>query len=159
MTKTTSRVLTVTVLAAVMIALMMVVARFQRPPGGPVPIAYDREQCAECRMLVSEPAFAAQIQTRDGRVLDFDDPGCLITYEETQHPDEHAVYFHELRGDRWLPKERTVFVSVDHSPMGYGLGAAEVGTPGAISFEEARARVLARGRGGHAAGPAPGARP
>lgn len=159
MTKRASRVVTAAVAVAALIALIAVVMRLQRPPSGPVAIVYDHEQCAHCRMLVSEPAFAAQIQTRDGRVLNFDDPGCLIAYEEAHHPDERAVYFHELRGDRWLPRERTVFVPTDHSPMGYGLGAAEVGTPGAISFEEARARVLSRRGGGHAQRPDPGAAP
>lgn len=150
MTKTTSRVLTVTVLAAVMIVLMMVVARLQRPPSGPVPIAYDREQCAECRMLVSEPAFAAQIQTRDGRVLDFDDPGCLFEWwdEARPTPEVHAGYFHHLREDRWLSLDEAAFVDVSPTPMGFGVGAVPRGTEGARSLEDTRARLHAKRTGG-----------
>lgn len=150
MASRTSRVLVAASVAlAVVIAIVIAVARFQRPPRGPVEIAWDHERCAHCQMLVGVPAFAAQIQTRDGRVLNFDDPGCLIMFEAEHNPDEHAVWFHEVRGDRWLARERTAFVTAPGSPMGYDLGAVEVGTPGAISFAEARARVLAsRSRAG-----------
>jgi copper chaperone NosL len=152
-TRRGSRALTALVVAGVIVAVVTLIARFQRLPSGPVAIAWDHELCAHCRMLVSEPAFAAQIQTRDGRVLAFDDPGCLIAFEEAQHPNEHAAYFHEHHGDRWLPRDRTAFVPVPHSPMGYGLGAVELGTPGALSFEDARARVLSRTGAGAGASP------
>jgi hypothetical protein len=153
MPKRASLALTAAVAAAFLVALVVIIARFQRLPSGPVDLAWDHEACAHCRMLVSDKAFAAQIQTRDGRVLAFDDPGCLLAYEDEhalgEHAiEEHAVYFHELHGDRWLPRDRTVFVPASHSPMGYDLGAAEIGTPGAISLEAARARVRAR-RSGH----------
>ena len=44
----------------------------------PAPIAFDREPCAHCRMLISDPAFAAQLENADGEVASFDDPGCLL---------------------------------------------------------------------------------
>jgi copper chaperone NosL len=141
-----SRLRKVLTAAAIVGALALlvagVIARLQRLPTEPVPIAWDREACAHCHMLIGNPAFAGQIQTTDGRVLDFDDPGCLMAYEVEQHPDEHAVWLHEVYGERWLPIGRVAFVPVPSSPMGYDLGAVEVGTPGAISLDEARARAL-----------------
>jgi hypothetical protein len=137
--------------------LAFVVARAQRLPEGPVEIVWDREACAHCKMHIGDPAFAAQLQTRDGRVLDFDDPGCLLRYEAEEHPEEHAVYFHELRGKRWLRRDQVGFVEVTPTPMGYGLGAVELGTPGAISPDEARARiervVVEAGKAGKAVSP------
>ncbi len=133
------------------LVVVAVVARLQRLPTGPVDIAWDHEACAHCHMLIGDPAFAAQIQTRDGHVFDFDDPGCLIAFEAERRPDEHAAYFHELRGTRWLPRDRVAFVAVDHSPMGYDLGAVEVGTTASTPYDVARARVLAQER--HDAGP------
>ena len=50
-----------------------VLARAQRLADGPEAIIWDRSACAHCRMLISEPAFAAQLQLGDGQVLDFDD--------------------------------------------------------------------------------------
>jgi copper chaperone NosL len=117
------------------------VAWTERPPEGPVQAVWDREACAHCRMHVGEPGFAAQLQTKDGRVLFFDDPGCLLRYEAEAHPEVHAVYFHHVEEDRWLPRERTAFLRADPTPMGYGLGAVDEGTSGAISFEAALAQL------------------
>jgi copper chaperone NosL len=114
----------------------------RRPPAGPVPVAWDRTPCARCHMLVGEPAFAAQLQTRDGEVLDFDDPGCLLLYEHEYRPEVHARWFHHLEEDRWLNGTEAVFVEAGPTPMGYGLGVVAVGE--GLSLEEARARVLAR---------------
>ncbi|NMO14834.1 hypothetical protein HPC49_00720 [Pyxidicoccus fallax] len=108
-------------------------------PEGPVPVAWDREACAHCRMHVGEPAFAAQLQLADGRVLNFDDPGCLLRYEAEKRPAVHAAWFHHVREDRWIPGAQVAFVPVSPTPMGYGVGAVEAGAPGA----RAPAEVLA----------------
>jgi copper chaperone NosL len=109
---------------------------------GPEPIAWDREPCAHCRMLISDPAFAAQLQTRDGVVASFDDPGCLLA-ALTSYPEPSALWFHDHAEERWLPEGGVAFVRVARSPMGYGLGAVAAGTPGALSLEAARAEVAA----------------
>jgi len=115
-----------------------------RPPEGPQPIVYDREPCAHCRMLISEPRFAAQLVAQDGSVASFDDPGCLLAYLESREPRVRALWFHHDREDRWLPQEQVAFEELPHTPMGYGLGAVEAGSPGSLSLAEARARVAAR---------------
>ncbi|MCA9771695.1 MAG: hypothetical protein KC466_04755, partial [Myxococcales bacterium] len=86
--------------------------------------------------------FAVQLHTAAGDVVYFDDPGCYFEYAAREHPAEHAVYFHELRGDRWLRRAEVAFVRVDRSPMAHHLGAVAAGTAGAISFEAARDQVL-----------------
>jgi copper chaperone NosL len=111
---------------------------------GPVPIAFDREPCAHCRMLISDPAFAAQLESAEGETLSFDDPGCLLA-ELDAHPNPRAVWFHHVREDRWLADGEVGFVRVPHTPMGYGLGAVAADEPGALSLEEARALVTASG--------------
>ncbi len=111
---------------------------------GPVPIIWDQEACAHCHMHIGEPAFAAQIQTYDGRVLDFDDPGCLFEYESAQHPEEKAVYFHHVSDDRFIADVEVAFVHKNPSPMGYGLAAVDRGAPGAISLAQAREEALSR---------------
>ena len=138
--------------AAFVGVIALLVIRLQRPAVGPVEIVWDREPCAQCRMLIGDPAFAAQLQTTDGRILDFDDPGCLLKYEAERRPAVRASYFHQVKGAGWLSLDKVAFVPVPHSPMGYDLGAVPTGTPGAISIDEARARVLgpaprAEGRG------------
>jgi copper chaperone NosL len=117
------------------------------PPDGPQPIAWDREACAHCRMLISDPAFAAQLHLADGGVESFDDPGCLLARLDAQQARVHALWFRHLREDRWLPGDRVAFVRVAPTPMDFGLGAVDPDTPGAIPLEAARAELRTR-RGG-----------
>ena len=104
---------------------------------GPVPIAWDREQCAECRMHIGDPRFAAQLQTEQADVLNFDDPGCALRYLAREAPRVHALYFHDHEEDTCLPSDRAAFVRVSPSPMGYDLAAAKQGTTGTLSLAEA----------------------
>jgi hypothetical protein len=115
------------------------------PAGGPQPIVYDREPCAHCRMLISEPRFAAQLETRDGEIRSYDDPGCLLADLAALPGGYRALWFHHAREDRWLDAAHVAFEPAERTPMGYGLGAVDAGTQGAISLEQARARVERQG--------------
>ena len=115
------------------------------PAAGPQPIVYDREACAHCRMLISEPGFAAQLETQDGEIQSFDDPGCLLAALAMRSPSVHALWFHHVREDRWLDAAHVAFEEAERAPMGYGLGAVDAGTQGALSLDQARARVAERG--------------
>jgi copper chaperone NosL len=102
----------------------------QRAPRGPVSVAWDQVACARCRMLVSDPRFAAQLHTRSDDVLFFDDPGCLLLWDH-EHPQRaRAVYFHHLDEERWVEGDAAVFVPASPTPMGYGLGVREKPAPG-----------------------------
>ena len=115
------------------------------PAEGPQPIVYDREPCAHCRMLISEPRFAAQLQTETGEILNFDDPGCLLASLAKRSPPVHALWFHHASEDRWLDADRVAFAPTERTPMGYGLGAVDAGSPGALSLADAQARVVSTG--------------
>ena len=122
-------------------AITAFVRRSQALPSAPRAIIWDRESCQQCRMAISDPHFAAQLQEADGNILDFDDPGCLIAYAAAHHLDlgsreVHAVYFHHHREDRWLTLEQAGFAPAP-SPMGHGLGAVERGAPASISYGQA----------------------
>jgi copper chaperone NosL len=116
-----------------------------RRTAGPEPIVWDREPCAHCHMLISDPHFAAQLTTEDGEVLSFDDPGCLLATLEDRAPRVRALWFHHVREERWLDAAQVAFEEGDATPMGYGLGAVDAGTPGALSLDQARLRVATRG--------------
>lgn len=131
--------------------LWLFISQAESLPRGPQPVVWDKTPCAECRMAVSEPAYAAQLQTADGTVLDFDDPGCLFLYLDEVAPQVHAVYLHHVREDRWVPRELVGFVAAGPSPMDYGLGAVDRAAEGGATFDEARERVLSAQRAaGHA---------
>jgi hypothetical protein len=108
-------------------------------------------------MLISDPAFAAQLRTEQGETLSFDDPGCLLRYRQEHAPAVRAAWFHHLREDRWIPESNVAFVRVPETPMNFGLGAVESGAPGSISLSDAEARVRERAAaiGAHEAAEAP----
>ena len=122
-----------------------------RLPDGPVPPHWDHTRCARCAMLISEPGFAAQVQRRDGTVLHYDDPGCLLVHGSAARgalSDAHAVWFHHRREDRWLSLDEVGFLPTRHSPMDFGLAAvARSSHPDALGPEQALAAV--RGREEH----------
>ena len=91
--------------AALGVALLAACGRASQP----APIAFDREPCAHCRMLTSDPAWAAQLESADGEVASFDDPGCLLAALDA-HPNPRALWFHHLREERWLAGDEVGFV-------------------------------------------------
>ena len=62
-----------------------------------------------------------------------------------RRPDVHAVWFHHLREDRWLPGEGVAFVRVAPTPMDFGFGAVDPGTPESVPIEAVRSELRARG--------------
>lgn len=128
-------------------AIGLLVLRAQALPHNVRPVIWDKETCGECGMAVSDPRFAAQLQTRDGRIINFDDPGCLFIYLSRYDPEIHAVYFHRMDGEGWLNGDRVGFVPVAMSPMGYNLGAVPRDTPRSRSFAEIREKMRRQDRG------------
>lgn len=135
----TTAALLATVLAAVATAVGFAV-RTTALPTGPAELVWDKTACAHCSMHVGEPEFAAQLQTQDGRTLAFDDPGCLFLLLDAERPPVHAIWFRHCREARWLPAAAVAFVELTPTPMGFGLGAVDAGTPGSLAFAVAAAR-------------------
>lgn len=118
---------------------------------GPAEIVWDKAACAACGMHVGEPAFAAQLTTKDGRVHAFDDPGCLFVFLTEQHPDVHTIFFRHNRENRWLARDRVGFAPAAKTPMGFGLAAVDGTERDAIDFDQARQRCADKtsGHGGN----------
>ena len=134
------RFLIVAPIVAAAIVLWFALREAGQPLSGPQPVAWDHEACAQCRMLVGEPAFAAQIVEPE-RALHFDDPGCLFAYLAGGAP-KGELWFHHGKEDRWV--RDAWFVTGAHTPMGYGLAAVDKGSAGSIPLEEARRQATAR---------------
>ena len=117
--------------------LVVLMGRLRTPQNGAAEVAWNRELCAQCGMVVGDRHFAAQLQTRDGRTLNFDDPGCLMSFLQQRHPAVRAIYVRNARADNWLPEAGAAFVRVPQSPSGFGLAAVTKDTPGALSWAEA----------------------
>ena len=134
-------IVAVAAVAAVGVLIAALVLRGRPLPDEPVAIVWNREPCAHCHMLVGEPAFAAQLVTRAGDVVVFDDPGCLLRYLAEHKPEVHRIWFHDSTADRWLSPDDVGFVGGAPTPMNYGWAAVPAATPGAIALDDARRRL------------------
>jgi hypothetical protein len=142
-----SWVLLATTAGAVGFAVRHAVVASARLPDGPVELVWDKAACAACGMHVGEPAFAAQLTTKDGHTLAFDDPGCCFLYVEEHRPDIHAMWFHHHREPRWLSRHAVAFARVEVTPMGFGIAAVEAGAREALDYSAARQLCLERTSG------------
>jgi copper chaperone NosL len=116
------------------------------PAEGPAPIVYDRQPCAHCGMLISEPAFAAQLELEGEDPVSFDDPGCLLRYRAEREPRWRAAWYHHVREPRWIAERDVAFERLPLTPMGYGIGAVDRGTPGSLTLEAAEQHAQATHR-------------
>ena len=113
------------------------------PTDGPPAIAYGRDECAECGMIVTEERHAAAMRVLvDGRPMDlfFDDIGDLLEHERN-HEKLHVLkrYVHDFDTSQWLDADAAHFVKSDQirTPMGFGL----------LAFaDESRARAKSTGK-------------
>ncbi len=113
-------------------------------PNKPPALNWDHDACSDCGMLVSEPAHASAIITRDGKTLPFDDPGCLFRYTLKNHPAIAAMWFYD--GTNWYREDEVGFTEGAKTPMGSGLQAVPKSTPGALTVGEASSLVVSGGK-------------
>jgi len=89
----------------------------------PVSFHYDSDACDHCRMTISQPAFAAQIVTRTGKVFRFDDPACLAAFTASDRipaRDVHSIWANDYaHPDVRVQVDDAVFVVSDgiRAPM------------------------------------------
>jgi len=50
---------------------------------GPRPLAFGSEECTRCHMTLADPHFAGELVTTTGKVIPFDDVGCLASFVAT----------------------------------------------------------------------------
>jgi copper chaperone NosL len=83
---------------------------------------YPEDQCAQCRMAVSNDAFASEIITKDGEVFKFDDLGCQEKFlKEKSGLAIAAMFVKDYQSRTWLSKEKSVIIRTSlKTPMGSG---------------------------------------
>lgn len=82
------------------------------------------EACAFCRMMVSDPRFAAQIVTPGEEPLFFDDVGCLANHlRDVPRAVGAVAYVADHRTRDWVPAPEAVYTRVNAlaTPMGSHL--------------------------------------
>ncbi len=108
----------------------------------PPEIAYGRDMCDRCGMIISEPRFASAIQLENGESLKFDDAGEMFAYYAA-NPDLKilAWWVHDFPSETWIDGKEAFYVQSKtlSTPMGSGIACFK---------EKAEAEKFAAERGG-----------
>jgi len=67
-------------LSGIIVGLVLTLGVQACGSGGPQPINYGADQCAHCRMTVSDARFGCQLVTTKGRAYHFDDVQCMVAF-------------------------------------------------------------------------------
>lgn len=115
---TSSSKYSLTAAAAVLFAMILTSC-----DAGPEPMRYGQDECTSCKMTIADQRFGAEIITKKGRVLKFDDLGCMADYvKEGQIAEsdiKHRVVSDFNHPNVFLPVESALFLKNDElkSPM------------------------------------------
>lgn len=92
----------------------------------PAEIHYGSDECAHCKMMITDNRFASQMVTEKGKAYKFDAIECMTAYAR-EHPEtsdgalRYVSNYNE--GGTWLPATKAQYVKseVVNSPMGESL--------------------------------------
>ncbi|MQM30449.1 MAG: protein NosL [Candidatus Accumulibacter phosphatis] len=120
------------------------------PSSGPIQIHWDRDADPRCGMIISDKRFAAQIRDPQGKVWKFDDIGCAMFWlsqrpfnEETPNTE---IWVADYRMGGWIDARQAHYLPGKKSPMGYQFAAVARPEADAVSYQEMKERILARGK-------------
>lgn len=91
-----------------------------------VPIAFGKDQCAFCKMTISNPKFGAELITDKGRILKYDAVECLVNHLYDDAPKYQKLYAvpYDKPKELQAVEELHFLISPDfRSPMGANLAA------------------------------------
>ena len=95
----------------------------------PVPIDYNHDECAYCKMKISDIRFGAELVTKKGKITKYDSVECLArTYIEQASPEYAFIIVTDYsRPHHLIDAESATFLISENqaSPMGGNLSAYE----------------------------------
>ena len=99
---------------------------------GPESLKIGKDNCAFCKMTISDNRYGAEIITSKGKVYKFDDSHCLLAFMQAKtvaKEDIKDVYLADFAGDHKLIKAETAFLlrsDAFRGPMNGNIGAFSV---------------------------------
>ena len=93
--------------------LLCITVFFSSCNTGPEKIRQGKDQCAFCKMTITDIKFAAEIVTTKGKIYKFDDVHCLLAFNKAKVVDEQLVkdiYLSEFTGEHGLLKAGESFL-------------------------------------------------
>ncbi len=128
------------------------------PKTGPEDIRYDREACEICRMIISDPRFAAEVRGGPKHKLHkFDDIGDAIHWLEAQswrNDPEVEIWVMSMKdGKTWLDARKAWYLPGQISPMDYNFGALKTKQDKVLSWTQMKKAVIEHGLSSRCARP------
>ena len=112
----------------------------------PVPINYNQDECAFCKMKISDVRFGAEMVTSKGKIYKYDSAECLVrTYIENNNPDYKFVMVTDYTRPQTLIDASTATYLISEnqpSPMGGNLSAYEHKNHGEFAMEEKSGKLV-----------------
>lgn len=90
------------------------------------PINFGKDQCAYCKMTISNPNFGAELITDKGRVLKYDATECMVNHlleVDVNYQTLYAVPFNEPKVLKEVSELQFLITPEIRSPMGANLSA------------------------------------
>ncbi|MCP3687208.1 MAG: hypothetical protein GY784_02235 [Gammaproteobacteria bacterium] len=130
--------------AGIILLVMLLCACSGEPETGPEQVNWNRDACDHCRMMISEPDFAAQVRyfkdDNKSKVATFDDIGCAVVWlqESPWSNDERTeIWVVDHRSKEWIDARTATFIPNRKTPMNYGLGVQSDPVEGGLTFAQA----------------------
>lgn len=83
---------------------------------------FPEDECAHCRMSVSDPKFASEIISQKGEIFKFDDLLCLEKFRKKRTDVTiEAMFVKDFETMQWLRYEKSIIIQTGiETPMGSG---------------------------------------
>lgn len=119
------------------------------PDTGPGEVAWDRDVCEYCEMVIGERRFAAQVrEAATGRLHRFDDLGCAVLWLAAREPADPSggadeIWIRDAADRSWIDARKARFSTGHRTPMGHGFAAVAGEPAGSLDLTEVTRRLLA----------------
>jgi len=112
----------------------------------PEPINYNNDECAYCKMQISDVRFGAEMVTSKGKIYKYDSAECLVdTYIREDNPDYAYIMVTDYANPRTLidAVSASYLISANQpSPMGGNLSAYQSEQTARQALEEKGGKLL-----------------
>ena len=109
-------------------------------------VHYDRDMCDECKMVVSDRAYVAQVlHVKKDKAYNFDDIGCAILWMSQNQKkclDDTKLFVADASTHKFIDANTAFWTKGHTTPMDFGFAAYEVKPAGeTFSFEEVKKSI------------------
>lgn len=111
------------------ISLVFLLFLFYSCSNEPQPIHFSEDECAYCRMIISDQRYGGELMTTKGKAYKFDSIECLSAYlleQKTGSGDLHSIWTIDFYNpEKFIDAAQAWYLHSDllKSPMGLNLSA------------------------------------